>query len=73
MAEGNGLLNRRRGINSYRGFESRPLRSFTDKVLALTDEQVKDILFAKMYIDMPESARPHWDIFFIQKLLHTII
>ena len=27
MAEGNGLLNRRRGIYLYRGFESRPLRS----------------------------------------------
>ena len=27
MAEGNGLLNRRMGINPYRGFESRPLRS----------------------------------------------
>jgi hypothetical protein len=26
VAEGNGLLNRRRGINPYRGFESRPLR-----------------------------------------------
>ena len=26
MAEGNGLLNRRRGIYLYRGFESRPLR-----------------------------------------------
>ena len=26
MAEGNGLLNRRTGLNSYPGFESRPLR-----------------------------------------------
>ena len=26
VAEGNGLLNRRTGKNSYRGFESRPLR-----------------------------------------------
>jgi hypothetical protein len=26
VAEGNGLLNRRMGINPYRGFESRPLR-----------------------------------------------
>ena len=26
MAEGNGLLNRRTGKNSYPGFESRPLR-----------------------------------------------
>jgi hypothetical protein len=26
VAEGNGLLNRRVGISSHRGFESRPLR-----------------------------------------------
>lgn len=28
MAEGGGLLNRYRGLNPYRGFESHPLRHF---------------------------------------------